>query len=67
MNYSIEEILHIAADLQTFAHQPDEFDEIMMSSLSDELDIIELEHVAAARNTAPSYQSFRERALCKKK
>ncbi len=67
MNYSIEDILHIAADMQKFTHQEDELDKIVTSSLSDELDIEELEFVAAAKNTTPSYQAFLEKALLRKK
>ena len=67
MNYSIEDILYIVADMEEFTHQEDELEKVITSSLSDELDIEELEFVAAAKKFAPSYQAFQEKKLFKKK
>ncbi len=49
MRYSIESILKLASDLQSFPHHRDDLDNLLDAYSSDELAINELEMVAAAR------------------
>ena len=63
MRFSMEEILHLAADRQRFAHDHDSLDELVDAHLSDELSTDELDYVAAARASAPTYQDFLQNTI----
>ena len=59
MKYTIEDLLHTAADMQIFDHEKDSLDYIVEQYCSDELCEEELDIVAAAGiSTSLSYQQF---------
>ncbi len=68
MHYSIKDALMLTSDLQAFPHDEDTLDSILENYSSCELEIDELEMIAAARlNTQLSFSEFTASVIKSKK